>query len=76
MRTLYVTFNTITGYNEVNPKTKAIEWRLIVLESFAGVPGFVAAGFRHFYSLRTLKRDHGGIYTFLEEAENEVRKLN
>ena len=50
-------------------------WRLIILESFAGVPGFVAAGFRHFYSLRELKRDHGAIFTFLEEAENERMHL-
>ena len=49
--------------------------RLIVLESFAGVPGFLAAGFRHFYSLRTLQRDHGAIFTFLEEAENERMHL-
>ena len=35
----------------------------------------MAAGFRHFYSLRTLKRDHGAIYTFLEEAENERMHL-
>jgi ubiquinol oxidase len=41
----------------------------------AGVPGMLAAGFRHFYSLRTLKRDHGSIFTFLEEAENERMHL-
>jgi len=75
MRTMYHSFNFITGYREVNPPTKAIEWRLIVLESFAGVPGFVAAGFRHFHSLRTLKRDHGTIFTLLEEAENERMHL-
>jgi hypothetical protein len=75
MRSLYHTFNFITGYREVNPPTRAIEWRLIVLESFAGVPGFLTAAFRHFYSLRTLQRDHGGIYTFLEEAENERMHL-
>jgi hypothetical protein len=75
MRTLYHTFNFITGYKHDNPPTKSIEWRLIVLESFAGVPGFLAAGFRHFYSLRTLQRDHGAIFTFLEEAENERMHL-
>eukprot|EP01035_Chromulina_nebulosa_P010496 gene10496-14098_t len=57
----YHSFNFITGYNAANPSVKAIEWRLIVLESLAGVPGFVAAGFRHFRSLRALKRDHGWI---------------
>ena len=75
MKLLYNSFNTITGYKHDNPSTKSIEWRLIVLESFAGVPGFLAAAFRHFYSLRTLERDHGSIYTFLEEAENERMHL-
>jgi len=72
---LYHTFNFITGYDEKNPSVKAIEWRLIVLESVAGVPGFVAAGFRHFRSLRALQRDHGWIATLLEEAENERMHL-
>lgn len=75
MKTLYVSFNTITGYQAKDPSPKSIEWRLIILESFAGVPGMLAAAFRHFYSLRTLQRDHGSIYTFLEEAENERMHL-
>jgi len=75
MQTLYRGFNFITGYREENPPTKSIEWRLIVLESFAGVPGFLAAAFRHFYSLRTMQRDHGAIFTLLEEAENERMHL-
>ena len=70
MNALYHGFNFVTGYDPVDPSPRSVAWRLIILESFAGVPGFVAAGFRHFYSLRTLKRDHGAIYTFLEEAEN------
>ena len=72
---LYHTFNFITGYTPINPSVKAIEWRLIVLESIAGVPGFVAAGFRHFQSLRLLRRDYGWIPTLLEEAENERMHL-
>ena len=72
---LYHTFNFVTGYKEGNASVKAIEWRLIVLESVAGVPGFVAAGFRHFRSLRRLQRDHGWIATLLEEAENERMHL-
>ncbi len=43
--------------------------------SVAGVPGFVAAGFRHFRSLRTLQRDHGWLASLLEEAENERMHL-
>ena len=72
---LYHTFNFMTGYKADNPSVKSIEWRLIVLESVAGVPGFVAAGFRHFRSLRGLQRDHGWISTLLEEAENERMHL-
>lgn len=72
---MYHTFNFVTGYKAENPTVSAIEWRLIVLESVAGVPGFVAAGFRHFRSLRTLERDHGWIATLLEEAENERMHL-
>ena len=72
---MYHGFNFVTGYKEENPPTKSIEWRLIVLESIAGVPGFMAAAFRHFYSLRTLQRDNAFIYTLLEEAENERMHL-
>ena len=39
MYSLYNIFNFITGYNEANPSTESIHWRLIVLESVAGVPG-------------------------------------
>ena len=41
---MYHTFNFMTGYTHHNPTVQSIEWRLIVLESVAGVPGFVAAG--------------------------------
>lgn len=72
---LYHSFNFLTGYRAKDPSVKAIEWRLITLESVAGVPGFVAAGLRHFRSLRTLSRDHGWIPSLLEEAENERMHL-
>jgi len=72
---LYVSFNRITGFNPENPTGRSCEWRLIVLESFAGVPGFMAAGFRHFRALRHLRRDFGWINTLLEEAENERMHL-
>ena len=45
---LYHTLNFLTGYKAENPTVKAIEWRLIVLESIAGVPGFVAAGWIYY----------------------------
>jgi len=75
MFSLYKAFNWVTGFKPENTPVRAVEWRLIVLESFAGVPGFMAAMFRHFRSLRTLRRDHGWIHTLLEEAENERMHL-
>jgi hypothetical protein len=47
MYSMYHTFNFLTGYTQENPSVQSIEWRLIVLESVAGVPGFVAAGKEH-----------------------------
>lgn len=75
MNIMYHSFNFVTGYQKINPTVKSIEWRLIVLESVAGVPGFVAAAFRHFKSLRTISKDYGFIATLLEEAENERMHL-
>lgn len=74
-RVLYEGFNKITGFNKENPTARSCEWRLIILESVAGVPGMVAASMRHFNSLRHLRRDHGWIHTLLEEAENERMHL-
>jgi hypothetical protein len=59
-------FNFLTGYNKENPSVKSIEWRLILLESVAGLPGFIGAGFRHFRSLRRIEKDGGFIATLLE----------
>ena len=59
---LYNSFNFLTGYKEVNPSVQSIEWRLIVLESVAGVPGFVAAGNHLEVSLFDLKHRKKHIY--------------
>jgi len=75
VRVAYHAFNFITGYNAVDPPTRAIGYRLIILESVAGVPGMLGGMFRHFRSLRQLERDHGFIFTLLEEAENERMHL-
>lgn len=45
--------------------------RCIILETIAGVPGFVGGMARHLKSLRTMERDKGWINTLLEEADNE-----
>jgi hypothetical protein len=72
---LYRSFNWATGFDKENPTVQSCAYRLILLESVAGVPGMIAAVMRHFRSLRTLKRDHGWIHTLLEEAENERMHL-
>jgi ubiquinol oxidase len=72
---MYTTFNTITGYTEENTSVRAMRIRLIVLESIAGIPGFVAASRRHWRSMFRLGPDHGWIATQLEEAENERMHL-
>ncbi len=75
LRFCYATFNTITRYQAADPSADAVAFRLIFLESVAGVPGMVAAQHRHFRSLRHLSRDYGWIHTLLEEAENERMHL-
>ena len=75
VRVAYHGFNFMTGYNHADPPTSAIGYRLIILESVAGVPGMLGGMFRHFRSLRQLERDHGFIFTLLEEAENERMHL-
>ena len=65
----------MTGFKYDDPSPKACAWRILYLESIAGVPGMVSACLRHFRSLRCLQRDHGWIHTLLEEAENERMHL-
>jgi len=67
VRVAYHAFNFVTGYNHDDPPTSSIGYRLIILESVAGVPGMLGGMFRHFRSLRQLERDHGFIFTLLEE---------
>ncbi|OXG40441.1 alternative oxidase, mitochondrial [Cryptococcus neoformans Bt15] len=50
-------------------------FRIILLESIAGVPGMVGGTLRHLRSMRLLKRDGGWIHSLLEEAENERMHL-
>jgi len=75
VRVAYHSFNYVTGYQAADPPPKSIGYRLIILESVAGVPGMLGGMFRHFRSLRQLERDHGFIFTLLEEAENERMHL-
>jgi hypothetical protein len=75
VRGAYHGFNFVTRFDKEDPSPAACEYRLLILESIAGVPGMVAASVRHFDSLRHMRRDHGWIHTLLEEAENERMHL-
>lgn len=75
IRGLYHSFNTVTGFDHDDPTVESMKLRLILLESIAGVPPFIMAGYRHFRALRKLTYDGGRIYTHLEEAENERMHL-
>mmetsp|Transcript_49089 Transcript_49089/g.93788 ORF Transcript_49089/g.93788 Transcript_49089/m.93788 type:complete len:356 (-) Transcript_49089:478-1545(-) len=74
--TLRGSFDLITGYNSNKTMTER-HWlrRVLFLETVAGVPGMVGGMLRHLRSLRTMERDHGWIYTLIEEAENERMHL-
>lgn len=75
LRSAYNVFNFVTRFDKNDPSPGAMRLRLILLESIAGVPPFVTAGYRHFRSLRNMSYDGGRIYTHLEEAENERMHL-
>ncbi|KRX06133.1 hypothetical protein PPERSA_00013 [Pseudocohnilembus persalinus] len=70
-------FDICSGYKKIFPwqkneiSEKAWINRVLYLENVAGIPGFVAAMFRHLRSLRKMERDQGWIHTLLQEAENE-----
>lgn len=69
-------FDKATGYREGAVLTEA-QWlsRCILLETVAGVPGFVGGALRHLQSLRLMRPDGGRINTLLEESENERMHL-
>jgi len=64
---------SLWNYGEIT-QAKVLR-RVIFLETVAGIPGFVAAMFRHFRSLRTFSRDGGMLNMFLDEANNERMHL-
>eukprot|EP01065_Artemidia_motanka_P016694 TRINITY_DN202_c0_g2_i2.p1 TRINITY_DN202_c0_g2~~TRINITY_DN202_c0_g2_i2.p1 ORF type:complete len:421 (+),score=157.61 TRINITY_DN202_c0_g2_i2:62-1264(+) len=75
VRFCYHAFNFVTGYRSHDPSPRSVAYRVLILESVAGVPGMVAAMSRHFRSLKRMERDNGWIHTLLEEAENERMHL-
>jgi len=75
IKVLYSSFNFVTFFDYDDPPASALTLRIILLESIAGVPPFIMAGYRHFRSLRNCDYDGGRIYTHLEEAENERMHL-
>ena len=72
---LYHSSNFFSGYNEQNPTVESVKRRLIIVESVASIPSFIAATFRHFGSIWTLRKDYGWLPALLEEAENERMHL-
>jgi threonyl-tRNA synthetase len=74
LKVIRTSFDLATNYGHNMTASKYLT-RMIVLETVAGIPGMVGAMWRHFRSLRTMKRDGGRIHTLLEEAENERMHL-
>jgi len=72
---MYRGFNWVSGFDYTDPTPRSCAFRLIILESIAGIPGMVAGMVRHLESLRTLRRDNGWIHTLCEEAQNERMHL-
>jgi len=68
-------FDTVSMWNHGEITQAKVLRRVIFLETVAGIPGFVAAMFRHFRSLRTFTRDGGMLNMFLDEANNERMHL-
>ena len=68
-------FDTFTRYNPETMREREWLFRMIILETVAGVPGMVGGLQRHLRSLRTMEHDHGWITHLLQEAENERMHL-
>lgn len=74
-KTFRTIYDNLSGYNPGKMNESQYLRRCIFLETFAGVPGFIAGIIRHLQSLRYLKADGGWIHHLLEEAENERMHL-
>eukprot|EP00057_Strongylocentrotus_purpuratus_P014625 XP_011669099.1 PREDICTED: alternative oxidase, mitochondrial-like [Strongylocentrotus purpuratus] len=74
-KALRANFDFFSGFSWGKRTERKWIYRIIFLETVAGVPGMVAAMSRHLRSLRRMQRDHGWIHTLLEEAENERMHL-
>lgn len=75
LRAIRYSFDKISGYKPGKMNESLYIRRCIFLETFAGVPGFIAGMLRHLGSLRSLRNDGGWIHHLLEEAENERMHL-
>jgi len=75
MKVMRFTYDKISGYKPGEMNESLYIRRCIFLETFAGVPGFIAGMMRHLNSLRSLRQDGGWIHHLLEEAENERMHL-
>lgn len=68
-------FDFFSRYDPPTMTEKNWLFRVITLETVAGIPGMVGGMLRHMKSIRTLKRDQGWINHLLQEAENERMHL-
>ena len=65
MKLFRTSFDIATNYKEENMTVKKWLFRMIFLETVAGVPGMVAAMSLHMKSLRKCELDKGYIHTLL-----------
>ena len=65
MKLFRKSFDLVTNYGEGKMTAKKWLFRMIFLETVAGVPGMVAAMSLHMSSLRKCRADKGYIHTLL-----------